>query len=139
MTDQRPVTPAPAPLEAYAHQFDGRFAKLNQRNSFRRYKAESKAYLIPLNLEKCEKDEKIAQSFTIPHFLSARLRKNQYMVCLQITTTYLACCTSCNSCDITTTVQFLFIVFILLKPQPLSRSLASQTDGSASDLPIGMR
>ena len=37
MTDQRPVTPAPAPLEAYAHQFDGCFAKLNQRNSFRRY------------------------------------------------------------------------------------------------------
>jgi hypothetical protein len=37
MTDQRPVTPAPAPLEAYAQQFDGRFAKLNQRNSFRRY------------------------------------------------------------------------------------------------------
>jgi SRSO17 transposase len=37
MTDQRPVTPAPAPLEAYAHQFDGLFDKLNQRNSLRRY------------------------------------------------------------------------------------------------------
>lgn len=37
MTDQRPVTPAPAPLEAYTHPFDGLFAKLNQRNSFRRY------------------------------------------------------------------------------------------------------
>jgi hypothetical protein len=37
MTDQRPVTPAPAPLEAYTQQFDGLFAKLNQRNSFRRY------------------------------------------------------------------------------------------------------
>jgi SRSO17 transposase len=37
MTHQRPVTPAPAPLEAYAQQFDGRFVKLNQRNSFRRY------------------------------------------------------------------------------------------------------
>lgn len=37
MTDQRPVTPAPAPLEAYAQRFDGLFAKLNQRNSFRRY------------------------------------------------------------------------------------------------------
>jgi hypothetical protein len=33
MTHQRPVTPAPAPLEAYAQQFDGRFVKLNQRNS----------------------------------------------------------------------------------------------------------
>lgn len=39
MTDQRPVTPAPAPLEAYAQQFDGLFAKLNQRNSLRRYAA----------------------------------------------------------------------------------------------------
>jgi len=37
MTDQRLVTPAPAPLEAYAHQFDGLFGKLNQRNGFRRY------------------------------------------------------------------------------------------------------
>jgi SRSO17 transposase len=37
MTDQRPVTPAPAPLEAYAQLFDGRLTKLNQRNSFRRY------------------------------------------------------------------------------------------------------
>jgi SRSO17 transposase len=37
MTDQRPATPAPAPLEAYAQQFDGRFEKLNQRHSFRRY------------------------------------------------------------------------------------------------------
>ena len=37
MTDQRLVTPAPAPLEAYAHLFDGLFAKLNQRNGFRRY------------------------------------------------------------------------------------------------------
>jgi SRSO17 transposase len=37
MTDQCPVTPAPAPLEAYAQQFDGLFAKLNQRNGFRRY------------------------------------------------------------------------------------------------------
>lgn len=37
MTDQRPVTPAPAPLEAYAHQFDALFDKLNQRDGFRRY------------------------------------------------------------------------------------------------------
>ena len=37
MTDQRPVTPAPAPLEAYAQQFDGLFDRLNQRHSFRRY------------------------------------------------------------------------------------------------------
>lgn len=37
MTDQRLVTPAPAPLEPYAHQFDGLFRKLNQRNGFRRY------------------------------------------------------------------------------------------------------
>lgn len=36
MTDQRPVTPAPAPLEAYAHQFDALFDKLNQRDGFRR-------------------------------------------------------------------------------------------------------
>jgi hypothetical protein len=37
MTDQRPVTPAPAPLEEYAHQFDECFSRLNQRNGFRRY------------------------------------------------------------------------------------------------------
>ena len=37
MTDQRPVTPAPAPLEAYAQQFDALFDKLNQRDGFRRY------------------------------------------------------------------------------------------------------
>jgi SRSO17 transposase len=37
MTDQCPVTPAPAPLEAYAQQFDERFSKLNQRHNFRRY------------------------------------------------------------------------------------------------------
>jgi hypothetical protein len=37
MTDQRPVTPAPAPLEEYAHQFDECFSRLNQRNCFRRY------------------------------------------------------------------------------------------------------
>src|SRR5215469_3018294 len=37
MTEQRPVTPAPAPLEAYAQQFDGLFDRLNQRHSFRRY------------------------------------------------------------------------------------------------------
>ena len=37
MTDQRPVTPAPAPLEAYAQQFDEFFSKLNQRHGFRRY------------------------------------------------------------------------------------------------------
>jgi SRSO17 transposase len=37
MTDQRPVTPAPVPLEAYANEFDGLFDKLNQRHSFRRY------------------------------------------------------------------------------------------------------
>jgi SRSO17 transposase len=37
MTDQRPVTPAPVPLEAYAQQFDTLFSKLNQRNSLRRY------------------------------------------------------------------------------------------------------
>jgi hypothetical protein len=37
MTDQCPVIPAPAPLEAYAQQFDGLFGKLNQRNGFRRY------------------------------------------------------------------------------------------------------
>src|SRR5215467_9624404 len=37
MTDQRPVTPAPAPLEAYAHQFDHLFGKVNQRAGFRRY------------------------------------------------------------------------------------------------------
>ena len=37
MTDQRPTTPAPVPLEAYARQFDGCVTKLNQRNSFRRY------------------------------------------------------------------------------------------------------
>lgn len=37
MTDRRLVTPAPVPLEVYAHQFDGLFEKLNQRNGFRRY------------------------------------------------------------------------------------------------------
>lgn len=37
MTDQRLVTSAPAPLELYAHQFDGLLGKLNQRNGFRRY------------------------------------------------------------------------------------------------------
>jgi SRSO17 transposase len=37
MTDRRLVTPAPAPLEAYAYQFDGLFDKLNQRIGFRRY------------------------------------------------------------------------------------------------------
>lgn len=37
MRDQGRVTPAPAPLEGYAHLFDGRFGKLNQRNGFRRY------------------------------------------------------------------------------------------------------
>jgi SRSO17 transposase len=37
MTDQRLVTPAPAPLETYAHHFDGCFGKLNQRDGFRRY------------------------------------------------------------------------------------------------------
>ncbi len=37
MTDRRLAIPAPASLEAYAHQFDGLFDKLNQRNGFRRY------------------------------------------------------------------------------------------------------
>ena len=37
MTDRRLVIPAPAPLEDYAHQFDGLFDKLNQRTGFRRY------------------------------------------------------------------------------------------------------
>lgn len=36
MTDRRLVTPAPAPLERYAQQFDPLFGKLNQRNGFRR-------------------------------------------------------------------------------------------------------
>ena len=36
MTDQRLVTPAPAPLELFAHQFDGCFGKLNQRTGLRR-------------------------------------------------------------------------------------------------------
>ena len=34
--DRRLATPAPAPLEAYAHLFDGLFDQLNQRNGFRR-------------------------------------------------------------------------------------------------------
>ena len=37
MTNHCSVTPAPAPLEAYAQQFDALFGKLNQRYNFRRY------------------------------------------------------------------------------------------------------
>lgn len=37
MSQRLPVTPAPEPLEAYAHCFDSFFAKRNQRDAFRRY------------------------------------------------------------------------------------------------------
>jgi SRSO17 transposase len=39
MTQRLPPTPVPAPLEAYAQQFDDLWAKRNQRDSFRRYVA----------------------------------------------------------------------------------------------------
>lgn len=37
MRPRLPVSPAPTPLEAYAQDFDSRFAKRNQRDRFRRY------------------------------------------------------------------------------------------------------
>jgi hypothetical protein len=37
MTTRQPVSPAPGPLEDYAHCFDPLFAKRNQRDAFRRY------------------------------------------------------------------------------------------------------
>jgi SRSO17 transposase len=37
MTARLPVTPAPAPLEAYCRHFDPLFGKANQRERFRRY------------------------------------------------------------------------------------------------------
>jgi DDE superfamily endonuclease len=37
MTSRLPVSPAPGPLEAYAHRFDPRLVKRNQRDAFRRY------------------------------------------------------------------------------------------------------
>lgn len=50
MTDQRLVTSALAPLEAYAHQFDGLFGKLNQHNGFRRY---LEGLLLPTSATSC--------------------------------------------------------------------------------------
>lgn len=37
MTTRQSCPPAPAPLEAYAVQFDALFARLNQRHAFRQY------------------------------------------------------------------------------------------------------
>lgn len=37
MTARQPVAPSPAPLEAYAKQFDALFGEANQRAGFRRY------------------------------------------------------------------------------------------------------
>jgi DDE superfamily endonuclease len=37
MTSRRPCPPAPAPLEAYATEFDPLFARINQRQAFRQY------------------------------------------------------------------------------------------------------
>jgi SRSO17 transposase len=39
MTQRQAAAPAPAPLEAYAEQFDDLFSKVNQRDAFRRYLA----------------------------------------------------------------------------------------------------
>lgn len=44
MTARQPVTPAPAPLEAFAQRFDGLFGKRNQREGFRQY---LEALLVP--------------------------------------------------------------------------------------------
>jgi len=44
MTTRLPVSPAPAPLEAYAQAFDARFGKRNQREGFRQY---LEALLVP--------------------------------------------------------------------------------------------
>lgn len=44
MTARQPVTPAPAPLEAYAQAFDPLFGKRNQREGFRQYR---EALLVP--------------------------------------------------------------------------------------------
>jgi len=44
MTARQPVSPAPAPLEAYAREFDALFGKRNQREGFRRY---LEALLVP--------------------------------------------------------------------------------------------
>jgi hypothetical protein len=37
MTKRSPVSPAPGPLEDYAHRFDDLFGAWAQRHSFRRY------------------------------------------------------------------------------------------------------
>jgi hypothetical protein len=37
MTQRKPATPAPGPLEAYSQHFDALFARHNQREGFRRY------------------------------------------------------------------------------------------------------
>src|SRR5918997_212728 len=37
MTPRQPVSPAPGPLEDYAHLFDPLLVKRNQRDAFRRY------------------------------------------------------------------------------------------------------
>ena len=44
MTARQSVTPAPAPLEEYAQQFDSLFGKRNQREGFRQY---LEALLVP--------------------------------------------------------------------------------------------
>lgn len=49
MTARQPVTPAPAPLEAFAQQFDPLFGKRNQREGFRRY---LEALLVPAERNK---------------------------------------------------------------------------------------
>jgi SRSO17 transposase len=49
MTARQPVTPAPAPLEDCAQQFDALFGKRNQREGFRRY---LEALLVPTERNK---------------------------------------------------------------------------------------
>jgi hypothetical protein len=49
MTARQPVTPAPAPLEEYARQYDPLFGKRNQREGLRQY---LEALLIPAERNK---------------------------------------------------------------------------------------
>jgi len=49
MTARQPVSPAPAPLEAYAQEFDALFGKRNQREGFRQYLG---ALLVPAERNK---------------------------------------------------------------------------------------